>query len=380
MAFLFFIFAFLSLFIKETLGPKSKKGFMTAYICLGLAALLKGPVAILLTLLTLFLYFRITKKGFDRKGSYLRQGILTICLIALPWFIYMAHLHGTEYLKHILLRETVQRLFPSGGSGWLKGLLDFLEGLVDYIPVILYFYLPWIIFVPSGLYKALKSRKENNATMLLLIYAGVIFVFFSLINEKHRHYMLYLTPAVAVFTARFLIDNWRRPWIKRTFVSVFTLSMLVIYFMGIAINRNSYTLDEMFSRIKYKFKETDQFTVASYQIHTHVLEANVNKSVKHMAYNWSNKDEAFRETQNMVNYYFFATYPDKAFCLLSKTDFERFNFAPSVKDTIRVIGKGYVVRKPDVKNIYRSIIKPDRRLFWDSFRREVVFITNKSSL
>ena len=379
--FLFFLFSFLCLFIKEDLMPSSKIRYILSYICLGLAILLKGPVAIILSFFTLFLYYKFTKRKFSWRDTYLAQGILIICIIVLPWFIRMIQLHGDEYLRHIFVREMKNRIFSAGSSGWLKNIRHFLKGLVQFIPVILYFYLPWSIFLPKVLYEEFKMQKSkrDNVSLFLLIYTVTIFVFFSLIYEKHRHYMLYMTPALAIFIAKYIAMKFTRINMKILGIFIFIATLLSLYSFGIMINKHSYTLDKMFSTGNYKFKQDDLMAVGSLSIHPYILEANVNKPVLKMCINMGNEIQTREETWNLLNRELFLSGSQKkrAFFLITEEQFSRTTFLPKVESTLRVVGEAYIVKKPDIKNAFQALLKRSGKLFWNSFREKVLFITNR---
>ena len=191
--------------------------------------------------------------------------------------------------------------------------------------------------------------------------------------------MLYMTPALAIFIAKFLTQKLASPGLKFISAAIFIMT-IAVYFLGIAINRNSYTLDEMFSRNQYKFSEDDLIAVGSLQIHPYLLEANVNRPVLRMCINMGNEAETRQETWNLLNWELFNPHPDKSFCLLTKEDYYSYTFKPYIQKTLRVVGSAYVPIKPDIKNVYLSVLKRDKALFWDSFRRKAVFITNKESV
>jgi len=273
------------------------------------------------------------------------------------------------------------RIFSTDGSGWLKNIRHFFKGLVQFIPVILYFYLPWSIFLPKALHEEFKMQKskKDNVSLFLLVYTITIFVFFSLIYEKHRHYMLYMTPALAIFIAKYISMKFTRLNMKVLGIFIFIATLLSLYSFGIMINKYSYTLDKMFSTSNYKFKQDDLMAIGSLSIHPYILEANVNKPVLKMCINMGNEIQTREETWNLLNRELFLSgYQKKrVFFLITEEQFSRTTFLPEIESTLRVVGEAYIVKKLDIKSTFQALLKRDGELFLDSFREKVLFITNR---
>ena len=189
--------------------------------------------------------------------------------------------------------------------------------------------------------------------------------------------MLYLTPALAVFIAKFLCERFKFRSIKIAFTAILIISITSLYFFGILVNRQSYTLDKMISAVEHKFEDGDLFAVGSLSIHPYLLEANVNKPALKMCINMGNAAQTREETWNLINRELFYPHPDKAFCLLLEEEYKTITFMPQIEKDIKIIGGCYVPTKPDVKKLYQAIIKRNKKLFWDSFRKKALFITNK---
>ena len=149
-----------------------------AYLALALAVLVKGPVALVLTGLiwgvVAFLKGKQAAYNLFRPVSW-----VLLAAVVLPWFVYVAW-RFPEFPRFFLLEQHVTR-YVSGASfhaapWWYFG------------PVLLGLLLPWAGLVPWAL--ARRTSIDPGDRLFLMIWAGVILVFFSISRGKLPTYIL----------------------------------------------------------------------------------------------------------------------------------------------------------------------------------------------
>jgi 4-amino-4-deoxy-L-arabinose transferase-like glycosyltransferase len=166
---------------------------------LGLGILTKGPVALLVPLLTAALAFWW---GCRRPGWRWWLGVggalALAAAVALAWALSAAQAGGPVYANAILLSQTEERMVHAYAHPrpwwWYLSLL----------PVLLYPYSLW-----PPLWKAagrLRSRTADPGTRFCLAWTIPALVAFSLISSKQPHYLLSLLPGFALLAARLLDD------------------------------------------------------------------------------------------------------------------------------------------------------------------------------
>lgn len=184
------------------------RGWLALFFGVALGGLVKGPFAILyLALITLTapLWLRLPKVGWRwylRAAAVGLAGVGVVMAWAIP-----AALHGGErYAAAILWGQMAGRAVEA---------FDHARPLWWYLPVLLAMLLPlplWKGFWQAGRFW-LTRRAERRA--LLLGWAILPFVLFSLISGKQPHYLLPMLPALALFMARGLVghvDEAKRAW------------------------------------------------------------------------------------------------------------------------------------------------------------------------
>lgn len=207
-------------------GRQSERGWRWIfYLAMGMATLAKGPVGFLVPLVTIALYLTVTKqwRRFWHEGSPL-AGLLLFAVAALPWYLIMWSLHGTEYAASAQANTVGRFLSPMEGH-------DFT--VLFYVPVLLLGFFPWSGWLPFAWYQAYRSWREargelcissdgqksspavsaspsRTTTASLEWFAATwvfgVFVFFTLSSTRLAHYIGPLFPAAALLTATY----WHR--------------------------------------------------------------------------------------------------------------------------------------------------------------------------
>jgi 4-amino-4-deoxy-L-arabinose transferase-like glycosyltransferase len=200
------------------------------YIGMAIATLAKGPVGFLVPLVTVGVY--LTAAGqwrrFWREGSPL-AGAMVFSLLAVPWYVAMWSIHGSEYTASAQAHTVGRFLSPMEGHGFT---------IFFYVPVLLLGFFPWsgwLLFAWYQTYQSWRETRARRATMdrsqddrrgvqsaaipgeaselewFAAAWVFGVFVFFTLSSTRLAHYIGPLFPAAAVLTAlywhRSLVDD-----------------------------------------------------------------------------------------------------------------------------------------------------------------------------
>jgi 4-amino-4-deoxy-L-arabinose transferase-like glycosyltransferase len=195
------------------------------YVGMGLATLTKGPVGFILPLLVSLIYLVIQKDWEGMKQMRLLPGMVLFAVIVLSWYLPAVMKGGEDYLHATLFRQTIARY----STGWSKAQ-----------PMYYYFYnfpadfLPWFIFLPAALVYGFSREKieKRKEFFFLLVWFGMIFIFFSFSKGKRGLYLLPLYPATSIMVGKLWDDfiatqmeQFRNEWI----------SIPLYGFMGLAL-------------------------------------------------------------------------------------------------------------------------------------------------
>jgi dolichyl-phosphate-mannose-protein mannosyltransferase len=176
-------------------GNRSRLWY-AAYVCLALAVLAKGLVAIIFVGGTLIAYLLVTGEWKRWREFRLFTGTLLFLLIAAPWHIF-AGIRNTGFFWFYFINEHVLRFL---GKRYPK----------DYnkLPAIAYWTLhfvwlfPWSLFLARVVENLRQRAKERTPTewsfadrtrMICLVWSGLILVFFAIsTNQEYYTFPAYL--------------------------------------------------------------------------------------------------------------------------------------------------------------------------------------------
>jgi 4-amino-4-deoxy-L-arabinose transferase len=162
-----------------------------AWAAIGFGVITKGPVAILLPLIVTIPYAISRKRG---RAIVSIAGLVVFVLVVAPW-VWAISIAVPDFLHYVLVTETAQRLATKAlkrtGPPWY------------FIPYLVAGGMPWSIVV-LGLWRRARAGVRDNATLYLLLWVAIPFVFFSISQSKRPQYILPVMPAVALLVARLL--------------------------------------------------------------------------------------------------------------------------------------------------------------------------------
>lgn len=168
-----------------------------AYLALALGVLTKGPVVLVLAAVIWTAWCWLQKRPWLR--SWLRPwGVALLALVSLPWFI-LAAARYPDFLRFFILEQHLGR--------YLTKAIHHHQPFYYYLPVLLGFMVPWSWLLPWALGRERPGRDPDR--LFLLIWAGVILLFFSVSRGKLAPYILPALLPLALFLGQSLWDQAR---------------------------------------------------------------------------------------------------------------------------------------------------------------------------
>jgi len=175
-----------------------KKYLAAFYGFLGLATLAKGPVAPFLAGAVIVTFAALQKSAKIALKTLWVPGVLLGLAIALPWY-GLVQLRNPQFFHEFIVEHNLARF----GSN----LYHHPEPFWYYIPVIFLGWVPWSIVAIAALVAALRQLRNPASDTLrsfLLIWIGVVVIFFSLSQSKLPGYALPAIPAGSILATNFI--------------------------------------------------------------------------------------------------------------------------------------------------------------------------------
>ena len=178
-----------------------KKFWYLSWIFLGLAVLTKGPVAIILSLLT-FLCFGFIQNDYKNLMRRIRlfQGIFISFLISIPWYIAELIVEGKPFWDSFFGYHNFQRFTAVVNNHSAPWWFFIIMLVISSLP-----FTPFLLISIWEVIKSLVNRKninllepEDSLNNFAFSWMLSVFMFFSLASTKLPSYWLPAIPAASI--------------------------------------------------------------------------------------------------------------------------------------------------------------------------------------
>jgi 4-amino-4-deoxy-L-arabinose transferase-like glycosyltransferase len=239
------------LFLRAWTGSlEPRLGYWGVAVLCGLAVLTRGLVGIIFPLAAIAAFITITR-GW-RRWRELRpfSSFLIFLFVAAPWHV-LAEVRAPGFFWAYFVNDHFKRAL---GTRWPPDYSAVPLGL--WWMAHLAWLFPWVFFAPLLVRDFLASRmpernwsKASQARLLLFLWAGVIFLFFSAVGgSRMEYYSLGAWPAIALLIAAALAsceqtsDRWLRAMQRAVAVLGVVLAFVLVCLL-IASSRDHNTGD-----------------------------------------------------------------------------------------------------------------------------------------
>ncbi len=210
------------------------------YLCLALAVLTKGPLAVVLFGAVIGSYVLAVCKTRAGFFQYLRKldiviGLLILLVVAVPWYVIVARETQGFWTEVFFIKGNLSRV--SGSVGHSRPQLWF------YLPILVYGFFPWIFFLPESIYRYVSSVKQNwkqdltasipsfhSRTFLWCSFLAMLVVV-SLPASKLQTYILPMLPALSLLVAC-TISDCLKEWNQQSTIPKFIRGLSIFFAVG----------------------------------------------------------------------------------------------------------------------------------------------------
>ncbi|MGC1455417.1 MAG: phospholipid carrier-dependent glycosyltransferase [Nitrospirota bacterium] len=187
----------------EAPGLKRRLYLWGFYAFAALAVLTKGLIGIFIPAMVIGAWILLLGEWRMLKTLYIPSGLALFLLIAAPWHI-MVDMANPEFFQFYFIHEHFQR-FLTRVHGRYKPFWYF-------IPIVLLGLFPWSAFLLQAIKHSVPStwreRHEHRDALFFLLWAGLVFLFFSASSSKLAPYILPVFPPLALLIGRYLAAAW----------------------------------------------------------------------------------------------------------------------------------------------------------------------------
>lgn len=192
------LYAFM-LGIKVEVGMKRRLLLWLTAASAALAVLTKGLIGLVFPLAIIGSWMVIMGEWRLITRLYIPSSLFIFFLIATPWHWLVAQ-RNPEFFYFYFIEQHFLR-YTTMDVGHYQPAWFF-------IPALIAGFFPWIVFLPQSLGLAIKNswhnKKESASQLFLLLWAALIFAFFSFSKSKLIPYILPVMPPLSILTAIYL--------------------------------------------------------------------------------------------------------------------------------------------------------------------------------
>ncbi len=187
--------AALGCFLLASRPEEESKGlyYYLFYLFAALAVLAKGLIGIVLPGGIIFFYMLLGRRWDLLREMRLPGGICLFLAVCAPWFVLVS-MKNPEFPRFFFIHEHFERFATKVHRRY--------EPPWFFIPVLLGCMAPWSFFLPGTAMDTWKKR--DSIRLYLLLWAGVIFTFFSVSSSKLIPYILPVFPAIALLMGAYI--------------------------------------------------------------------------------------------------------------------------------------------------------------------------------
>jgi len=215
------LYAFL-LAIQHPAGNTRRFYLFGAALAAACAVLTKGLIGIVFPILIIGTFLAATREWRMLLKLYIPSCLLVFFLAAAPWHILVGLRHPEFFYFYFINQHFLRYTMLKIGH---------YQPVWFFIPVLIAGFFPWIVFLPQTLGNIMTGllRPKNRTTLFLLIWAVLIFIFFSISKSKLIPYILPVFPPLAILTARYLDEHLNKPsaGIKAGFICLLPAALLI---------------------------------------------------------------------------------------------------------------------------------------------------------
>ncbi|MCX7097244.1 MAG: glycosyltransferase family 39 protein [Methylococcales bacterium] len=182
-------------FLAEEDGAAHRqRWYLLAALAAGIATIIKGPVGFIIPTLVIAVFNGFEGRLKVMKHAFALRNVAVFLAVVLPWFIGLS-LQRPDFPYYGIMRESIARFTTT----------EFHRTAPFYFygPIILGTFFAWSLLLPESVLVAWQTRKRWSRTdRLLVVWAIVVVIFFSISQSKLPGYILSAVLALGLLTAR----------------------------------------------------------------------------------------------------------------------------------------------------------------------------------
>lgn len=216
-------------FLLSTHATKPRWLMYGAYCFAALAVLTKGLMGVAFPVLIIGLWIVGLQQWSTLKRLYLPTGILLFLALAAPWHI-LVQIANPEFFHFYFIDQQFLR--------YLTMTADRYKPDWFFVPILLLGFMPWTIFLPGAIKQHLptkwQDRQQYRDGLFFILWAVIIFLFFSFSKSKLITYILPVLPPLAIMVGHYLATQWEQKRANKQLAWEYASLVVMAFLLGVA--------------------------------------------------------------------------------------------------------------------------------------------------
>lgn len=206
---------------------KSRINFLlAAYVCAAFAFLTKGLIGIAFPAMIAGAWIALTRRWKLILQIHLVKGSILFLAIVLPWYI-LVQKANPEFLHYFFVTQQVTRFLSAGK-------FNNATPVWFYLPIVIIGFFPWSSFIFQTFKHIIKnirtSLQQYTTELFLILWIGIVFIFFSIPHSKMITYILPVFPALALLVGNYFSIAAEQIERREIFYGMITLIIMNLVF------------------------------------------------------------------------------------------------------------------------------------------------------
>ena len=187
--------AIFACFLAEECEEKQRvRWYLIGTLAAGIATVIKGPVGFIVPTLVVAIFNGVEGRLGVMKHAFALRNWAVFFAVVLPWFVGLSLLRP-DFPYYGIMRESIARFTTTE--------FHRTQPFYYYAPIIAGTFFAWSLLLPESIASAWRERKRwSRADRLLVVWAIVVVLFFSISQSKLPGYILTAVMALGILTAR----------------------------------------------------------------------------------------------------------------------------------------------------------------------------------
>ncbi len=226
---IFILFSLLSFYLGYSGNKKKGIGIILFFLFCALAVLTKGPLGLLIPLLSVLLFLFIRRDFGFLFCKYSLWGFAVFVAVSFPWYVLMIIKYGWSFTHEFFYNDHIRRFLTAehlGNDKWYFYPFSMIGCMF-----------PWSLYTLASLMWLFRNIRKDRSPINVFLFSWVVsvFIIFQPAHSKLVSYIFPMFPALALITGNFIYSTALFENKNRTFFVISIIMAFILFLIPIGL-------------------------------------------------------------------------------------------------------------------------------------------------